>query len=429
LMKILLVNTSNNGGAAKACIRLHQGLLHEGIDSKLLLKEKATNTIPETYQIDLPGRSKKSVIQNKIRKYFPDTRTVRYKKQRQFIKSRSPLLEQFSYPYSDIDITQSKLYRESDIVHFHWVAHFLDFTSFFQNNTKPVVWTLHDANPFLGGEHYAERYLGINDKGYPIKRRYTNKEIQESQTISEMKGKTLENVNYIHIVCPSRWLKNESENSRLFSKYTHHNIPNGFPADIFKPLDKNFCREALGIPQDKYVILFVSESLTVFRKGYEFLKRSISNISKKYKDEVVLCAIGGNNETRSQNNFIELGTISDERLMAVAYAAADIFVIPSLEDNLPNTMIESLLCGTPVIGFPTGGIAETIVDSFNGFLCPEINVACLQQTIEKAILHNEHFNRKSIRDDAYKKYNLSIQARAYIPLYENILKTHKNKKP
>jgi len=420
-MKILLVNTLNTGGAAKACIRLHQGLLKKSIASKLLLKEKTSRDIPETYQFANPKKVKNNIIPNRIRKYLTDNRKPNNQKELEFIKSRSPLLEVFSYPFSKIDITENTLYKESDIVHLHWVANFLDYPSFFQKNKKPVVWTLHDANPFLGGEHYAERFCGIDDRGYPISRKYAKREMTESERLIKEKRDTLQSVTNLHVVCPSRWLQNESENSYLFHKFPHHNIPYGYPTEIFKPLDKKYSRYLLGIPNNKFVILFVSESLTNFRKGYVFLKRSIENLSPKYKDGVLLCAIGGNNSFNNVDHTLELGPINDDRLMAIAYSAADIFVIPSLEDNLPNTMIESLLCGTPVIGFPTGGIAETIIDSFNGFLCQEISVSCLQKMIEEAILKGTLFNRGSISEDASRKFNLLGQANKYISLYESII--------
>lgn len=423
-MKILSINTLSNGGAAKACIRLHQGLLQEGIDTKLLFKNKTVNNIPETYRIEYRKKTNwGTILRNKLRNYLPrpDKTPISRQEQKEFIQSRPSELEIFSYPFSDIDITSSKLYQEADIVNLHWVANFLDYPGFFLVNTKPVVWTLHDANPFLGGEHYAERFFGIDDRGYPVPRNYTKREVKESDKIIDLKRNVFQETCNIHIVAPSQWLKKESENSELFGKFPHHHIPYGFPTDVFKPLDRELCRDVLDIPKDKFVVLFVSESLSNFRKGYTFLKRSIDNLSDKYPEKLFLCAVGGHNRADKQNNILELGTISDERLMAVAYSAADVFVIPSLEDNLPNTMIESLLCGTPVIGFPTGGIAETVVNSFNGYLCPEISVSSLQETIEQHLLTHNEFDREAIRNEAVDKYSLARQAKKYISLYNSIL--------
>lgn len=426
-MNILLINTLNNGGAAKACIRLHQGLLNERIDSKLLFQKKDLDGIPETYQILLPQKKKKRTLSQKLRRYFKYTdKSNKISNDREeFIKSRSSNLEIFSYPFSDIDLTSDKLYQSADIVNLHWVSNFLDFPSFYLKNTKPVVWTLHDANPFMGGEHYAERIIGIDETGCPIPRQYSERETKESEKIIAIKSKALKEVTNLHIVCPSHWLRKESERSQLFHKFPHYTIPYGFPTDIFKPLDRGFCREVLNIPKDKFVLLFVSESVSKFRKGFEFLKRSVANISTIYSDEFYFCAIGADNQLDSGHNYLKLGVISDERLMAIAYSAADIFVIPSLEDNLPNTMIESLLCGTPVVGFPTGGISETIINSFNGYICPEISVTSLQQTIEKIFLNKDSFDRQAIHKDAAGKYNLTRQANEYIALFESILGFHR----
>jgi glycosyltransferase involved in cell wall biosynthesis len=109
--------------------------------------------------------------------------------------------------------------------------------------------------------------------------------------------------------------------------------------------------------------------------------------------------------------------------MAMAYAAADVFVIPSLEDNFPNTMIESLLCGTPVIGFPTGGITDAIQDGENGYLCRDISVQSLQSSIDKFLANPNNFDRKKTAKEAEAKYTLELQAKKYEQLYKTICPT------
>ena len=173
-MKILIINTYDRGGAANACLRLYQGLLDEGIDASLLLKKKQKN-LPNA-EILAPQKQKKSILQKlnaKLKTLMRELNLIKKEStspQLSFLKNRPQSLELFSFPDSNFDITDSPLYQEADIINLHWVAGFLDYKSFFEKNTKPVVWTLHDMNPFTGGEHYEENYSGIGIDGFPIEK-------------------------------------------------------------------------------------------------------------------------------------------------------------------------------------------------------------------------------------------------------------------
>ena len=422
-MKILHINTYDTGGAAKACLRLHQGLLEENIDSKALIKERS-NYLPLTFSFIPALANFKVKLKDKLIRIGKELKLLGLHSEQEkteiALKKVRKGLEMFIYPFAVTDITESPLYKEADIIHLHWVASFLDWQSFFAKNTKPVVWTLHDQNPFLGIEYYAERFLGIDDKGMPIERKYQKQELQEEKKMVDFKKNILKNIDNLTIIAPSKWLLDESKKSQVFEKYQHFHIPNGFPIEVFKPHNKDFCREILGLPQNKKVILFVADSVENNRKGFVFLKKALEKIKN---EEIVLCAIGSKTNIEQQNNLIELGKIQDERLMAMAYSAADVFVIPSLEDNLPNTMIESLLCGTPIIGFPVGGILDVLEDSENGYLCSEISVEALQKNIEKFLNNSHLFDRQRIAQKAQEEYALQVQAKKYVNLYHSILKT------
>lgn len=419
-MKIFLINTFDRGGAANACIRLHKGLINEGIDSKLLLRSITIPNIPEAYR--LPVIELEKNIKNKlINKSVNILKRLKLYKNRQeeFIKSRSKKLEWFSFPNSNYDITNHKLFEDADIINLHWVANFLDYTSFFKQNTKPVVWTLHDMNPFSGGVHYEEIFLGFDQFGFPIPRQVSDKEKMYSKKNIKIKKQALSKVSNLTIVTPSEWLAEEARRSDVFKDYPVFCIPNGLDADIYAPRDKNHSRELLNIPKNKKVILFVADSISNNRKGFIFLKKAFEQIADA---NVVLCAIGNKNSNLELlNNIIELGSIYDERQMSFAYSAADVFVIPSLMDNLPNTVSESLMCGTPIIGFPVGGIPNMIQDGINGFITDEISVNSLVKTLIRFLDQPDYFDRKKIRDNAMKKYNLKTQSNSYIQLFKDII--------
>jgi glycosyltransferase involved in cell wall biosynthesis len=430
-MKILLINTYDWGGAAKSCKRLHLGLELKDIDSKILLKIKQNNW-PKSSAFLHPSLklSTPQKVKYKLKRILKELNIYASKQQRDvgqdFLSNRDQGLELFSFPNSDVDITQSELYKKADIVNLHWVANFLDYQSFFRKNTKPVVWTLHDMNPFSGGEHYLEEYLGIDESGFPIRREWSKEEEKVERKIIEIKKQVMSYVDNLTIVAPSEWLADKARNSEVFKGKPVLCIHNGVNSKIYSPRDQGFSRDLLNIPKGKKIILFVADSISDNRKGFKYLKRAFQQLTNT---NIILCAIGKkNSELNSIDNIFELGPIYDDRLMSIAYSAADVFVIPSLMDNLPNTVLESLMCGTPVIGFPVGGIPEMIQDGENGFLTEEISVESLKSTLSKFLMTENNFDRRSIRENAVKKYDQLIQATNYIELFKNIFYKSKESK-
>ena len=416
-MRIVQVGTNLSGGAAKAMIRLNDGLLNLNLNSQII-----SNSTISKVEIKKDFRNK---LINKIKHaIFKNTSVLEEWElevfNNQIINSRPEGLEMTSLPLSSYDITQSKYYRMCDVVHLHWVADFLDWPTFFAKNRKPVVWTLHDKNPFSGIEHYDNGFSGIDKNGDLKIREKSNHEIELSEKWLNLKREVLKKRKCeIYVVSPSAWLLNESLNSELFSELSHTMIPNGLDETIFINHNKAESRRFFNMPDDQLVLLFVADNITNRRKGIDYLLKAIENLKNEAK--LMVYSIGNSNENNDKGGICGLGRIEDEATMAKAYSAADVFVIPSLEDNLPNTMLESLMCGTPVIGFPVGGIAETIEDGVNGYLCEEISVNALEKAINKYINNKNLFNPEQIALDARKEFSGDIQARAYWDLYKNIL--------
>ncbi|MDR2684231.1 MAG: glycosyltransferase [Prevotellaceae bacterium] len=426
-MKILHINTSDRGGAANACLRLHKGLLSAGVDSKVLVLYKSNNNIPQVFTFEALTIKEKSVsekIKGKIKYiliklYLYRNSPNKIKVQRQMLaQSRDYRLEMFSFPESDYDITDSQLFKDADIIHLHWVADFLDYQTFFAKCKKPVVWTFHDQNPMLGIEHYAEWYSAIDNDGFPVKRTISNIERTISDEKFQIKKEALSKFNNLNIVTVCHWMKSECEVSEIYNRFAIFMIHNGLNGNIFQPRNKVFARSLLDIPQDKNIILFVADNISNNRKGYEYLLRALRKINN---ENVMLCSMGSKNAEIINNKHItEFGNISDERLMSVIYSAADVFVIPSLMDNLPNTVLESLLCGTPVIGFPVGGIKDMVIDGQNGYLTNEISVSALAGTINKFLQNPKIFDTRQIRKDAVERFESSVQAKNVLNLYKKI---------
>lgn len=334
-------------------------------------------------------------------------------------------LDYYSHPVTSCDITTTDSYKKCDIINLHWVAGMLDYYSFFRKNTKPVVWTLHDMSPLLGGEHYAEWYSEINEAGEPGIRIYSKDELDLEYKLASFKRKILSNNPLLHFVCPSKWLFEEVVKSGICDSSRIFHIPYGINTEVFRPIDAENYRHSLGIEPEWKVVLFVADSLNNRRKGIVYLLRALQGI----ETEITLISVGsGEIEHEMPDNikYISLGRIEDESLMAKIYSAANLFVIPSLMDNLPNTVIESLCCGTPVVGFPVGGIND-MVNNTNGILAGNISVNALKTAIRMALDRDGFFDRKRIAADAHGKYNLNIQAEQYLKLFQRITHgTHAN---
>jgi glycosyltransferase involved in cell wall biosynthesis len=422
-MKILHICTYDRGGAAKACLRLHEGLLNADIDSKVLVKVKTQNSIPDVYIYDPDIVSFMSKFKRKFLRILKEFKLydIFNAQQQKFITSRRLLkMEMVSFPNSNIDITNNKWFKEADIIHLHWVANFMDYPSFFKKCTKPIVWTLHDMNPFLGGEHYDEKYLGINENGFPIPRKITTEEKQISKKITALKIASIANNQNLHIVTPSEWMKIECEKSAVLGRFHIDKILYGINSEIFQPRDKNYSRNLLGISNNKKVILFCADSISNTRKGYEYLLRALVKINI---ENIILCSIGNKSDTLlRKEDVMELGIIHDERLMSIIYSAADVFIIPSLMDNLPNTVIESLICGIPVISFPIGGLPDMIEHKKNGYIADEISVNALVLAINYFFEEGVEWSSEEIRKYSVAKFDLSVQANNMIKLYKSIYK-------
>lgn len=418
-MKILHINSYDNGGAALAAIRLHKALLSQDIYSSMLFIEKRNNTLPNSYAYINGSNAKPGFIFRqcaRVKRKLLSKFTKRYLNS-QKLRNKPEGFELFSFNQTDFDITTQKIYREADIIHLHWIAGFLDY-KFFSKNKKPVVWTLHDMNPFTGGCHYSsgcDKYL-TECKGCPqllgtndFNNSYYDQEYKKSFLLGQK----------IVITAPSEWLKQAAEKSRLFRIFKNIHIPYSLNLSIFKPQDKSFCRLSLNLPLDKKILLFVSADIENKRKGFDLLLKALSNL---VSNGVEICAVGERDLNISyQTNVNFLGRIFDERLMALAYSAADAFVLPSREDNLPNVMLESLACGTPVIAFPVGGILDVIKPGFNGILAETLTSDSLGNAISNFIEGIYIFNSNEISKNAKQMFSPKTQANRYMTLYQSML--------
>jgi glycosyltransferase involved in cell wall biosynthesis len=172
----------------------------------------------------------------------------------------------------------------------------------------------------------------------------------------------------LHFVTPSRWLAAEARRSPVCGAFEVSVIPNSLDLELYKPLDRAAVRAQLGLPQEAPIALFFAEALGKRRKGMGLLMQALEGL-RDLRDSLTLVSVGkAEVPVPAGLTCRRFGEIHDEALLARIYAAADMLLLPSMQDNLPNTMIEAMACGTPVIGFAIGGLPDLIRDRENGLL-------------------------------------------------------------
>lgn len=416
-MKFVLISTTDiNGGAALAAYRLHTGLRIFGHESIMFVYRKFSDD-PSIIVYKHPMHMLSRILSRNRRKMI-ERDFMRYK------KSRPSGLEIFSDDRSQFDESTVKQLPSCDLINLHWVAGFIDYASFFSaipKNTK-VIWTLHDMNPFTGGCHFDDGCGRFTEKCGSCPQLGSNDNGDLSRQIWKRKKKVFEKVlaRHLHIVTPSQWLSQEVKRSSLLRKFKISIIPNGIDTKQFSPLDKACARKVLGIPLNAKVVLFVAQSVTNRRKGFDLLAKALEI---KQSNDIFFLSIGnGFKQLNTNIPHLHLGPITIKQLLPTIYSAADIFVIPSTQDNLPNTVLESFSCGTPVISFDVGGIPEMVRPMKTGLLAPVGDVDSLSEAIKK-LLNNQRLRRhmaKNCRLIALKEYSLEIQASRYTKLYKSM---------
>ncbi len=396
-MKIVHVSSSDSGGAGIAALRLNRALNGIGVDSKLLCVHKFSGD-SNVVKYDIPFIDKvlqHSHIPFKQNRYLNDAES--YKNE----------YETVSFPNAIYDISKSPIIQEADIINLHWVGNILNYKKFFKNVKKPIVWTLHDMNPFLGLAHYMGDY----------KRVVSTRELEHN--LQNVKRNAISIHGNIHIVNLCDWMKGYSQASEIFKNCDHSVIANSVNTDVFTLRDKHVCREALGLPKKEKIILFCCQDLSNNRKGFDLLLNAIPNIGQ----DCMFAIIGKSDKVKFPDGirYKAFGTLKDELLMSMIYSAADGFVLSSREDNLPNTMLESLCCGTPVISFSNGGMRDIIVDGTSGILVETQSSEALAEGIIRFLHIMDTFNRKSISMTARNKFAPDMQAGQYLELYKRIL--------
>jgi len=412
-MRVLIVSTFEaKGGAAVAAKRLMHALRENGIDAKMLVRDKITSDSFVSTALTSHFRtffSKFAFIAERLQIFL----TNRFNRENLFAVSTASL---------GIHILDNPLVREADIIHLHWINQgFLSIneTEKLIKLGKPIIWTMHDMWPVTGICHYSRacnRYT--EDCGFcPFLQKPAKKDL--SYRILRKKKQYLQKSG-IHYVACSQWLRKQAERSTIITGNTITDIPNPIDTERFYPGDKQSARLALSLPQNKKLLLFGALVVSDKRKGLDYLIKA-THLLADLKEEVELVFCGEVKQEMSSTFGLKahsLGYISDPDLIVKMYQAADCFVIPSLEENLPNMIMESMACGIPCVGFQIGGIPEMIMHKQTGYLALNQSAEDLATGIRYILERSDDEQLRQLnRNFVLDNYSESVVADRYIQLY------------
>jgi glycosyltransferase involved in cell wall biosynthesis len=419
-MKIVHLSTyTAEGGAGIATLRIHKKLLEKGIHSDLLIYRSSDRSLPHVTEIkkDFIYRIKESLFY-RLDNFF-------------FRKKIKPGAQQFSFNrFQRVSVYDHPLIKQADIVCLYWVgANFLTPQEIRKIN-KPIIWRLSDKWAFTGGCHYSGGCTKYEDHCGNCPQLITNEEKDFTWFGLKRKSEAWKNKN-ITVVAPSRWIADAAGKSTILKNKSIVRVATGVDHNVFKPGDKIQAREALNIPASSKVILFgANNALNSTYKGGIFFRKMVERLADK---DYIFLLFGSDKNRHSDDvykNVRFLGVLREEHDLSCAYNAADIFICPSTEDNLPNTVLESMACGTPCIAFrDSGGVVDVIEHKVNGYLAEFKNVDDLINGI-LWICDANIDGKISIRarEKILKEFTLEKQADSFIELYQTILSAKSNYK-
>lgn len=420
-MKVLLINSSDaGGGAAAASVRLVNALNENGVYARLGVLNKKSSS---PYVFKLP--QKRKIIKNsKLEKILRILSDRIYNTILNCVFKTTNGIKHTTNFHSETDINWINN-SDFDIVNLHWISGVV-CNKDIAKIKKPIVWTMHDSWPCCGAEHHPNIIEGDTrwkEGYYRNNKPATTKGIDLCRKVWGQKKKYLSNKDIVFIA-PSRWEREVLKTSALFGHCKCEVIPNIIDHNVFHPKDKRLARRLLGIPTDKTVIGFGAAydiDNPKSMKGSYYLIEALQKLKNHGKYFLVIFGPASDSFTsRIQLPFFASGYISNPAILATIYSVCDVFVNPSLIENLPTTCLESISCGVPVVAFDVGGTSDVIVHKETGWLATPYKSEELAKGVgwcekNRAMLSKKCIKRKILDFD--EKFNV----KKYIDIFlENI---------
>jgi glycosyltransferase involved in cell wall biosynthesis len=414
-MKVLHLSSFDTvGGAARAAYRIHQSLQSAGINSQMLVQYKKGND------------STVSALENKVRSRFRSSMDALPLK-------LYPKREHWLSPQWFPDAIATRVKQiDPNIINLNWICNGYHRIETLTKFKKPIVWTLQDMWAFTGGCHYSYGCKRYQESCGDCPQLKSNKIEDLSNWVLQRKTRAWEDLN-LTIVAPSSWMAECARSSAVFKKYRIEVIPFGLDTSIFKPVEQEFARKQLNLPQDKQLVLFGAIDATGdVRKGFHLLQAALKKLSQTTPQNNIELVIFGSNKPEKTLDLgftaHYLGRIQDDILLRLVYSAADVMVAPSVEEAFGQTASESLACGTPAVVFEKTGLADIVVRNQDGYVASYCDTDDLARGIMWVLEDKERQQKLRFysRQKAEREFALEIQARRYLSLYKEILNSTKS---
>ncbi|MGH6925413.1 MAG: glycosyltransferase [Propylenella sp.] len=430
-MTVVHFNTADyQGGAGRAAHRLHNGLLQDGFSSFLLVRHQKRG-FPGVFRAiertDESGKSREGLIAAELEGV-----------QRKLINENKadPNGTIFSFPYPGLDMIDLPLVQNAGILHLHWVNSFLSPVTIARLGQRgtPLVWTIHDEWPYSGGCHYTAGCRKYIDQDCFLCPQLAKDEVGIPSAVLRDKLELWKDLD-LTIVAPSRWIGECARESRVFRGRRVEVIHNSVETEIFRPLDRELCRREFKIADSAIVLAFGAQSLSDRRKGsavlIEALRLAMKNrrlASRAAAGGLALLTFGRSNPEMATLGIdvVHAGEVDDDATLVRFLNCANAVVVPSLEDNYPNVMVEAMACGVPVIAFDAGGISDGVKDGERGvLLSPGGSARALADAISKLVLDPAEARRyesmgAAARNWIAETHGLSAHAQRVADLYREL---------
>ena len=409
-MRIIHVSLFDiSGGAARAAYRLHRGLLKTGVDSQMLVEYKGSDDSTVFAPVSLLRRAIFKLRQTLDK--FP-LRPYRGKMKTPFSLSW--------LPFSGIAGKINAL--NPDIVHLHWVCGGMMSVEEISEIKSPIVWSLHDMWAFTGGCHYSADCTGYKKTCGNCNVLGSDRSNDLSHKVILRKKKSFDAIKNLTVVGVSKWLAKCAQESTVFKNNKVISLPNPLDTKAFFPVDKDVAKKTLGISQEKKVVMFGSLGApSDARKGFKQLREALSKLKR---DDIEFAVFGSSEQNEAKDFRFKahyFGLLRDNVSLRVVYSAADVMVVPSLQEAFGQVASEAMSCGTPVVAFGATGLLDIIDHQVNGYLAVPFDPVSLADGINWILNHN---NPETLRQNARQKvldnFDSAVVVQKYKVLYEKL---------
>ncbi|NDV81631.1 glycosyltransferase family 4 protein [Bacteroides sp. 51] len=419
-MRVLLINTSERiGGAAIAASRLMESLKNNGIKAKLLVRDKQTEQI-SVVQLERSWRNIVNFVWERAIIWMANW----FKRNNLFA---------VDIANTGTNITSLPEFQQADIIHLHWINQGMlslkDIRKILQSG-KPVVWTMHDMWPCTGICHHARECTKYQNECHECPFLYKSGTKDLSYRTFRKKKKLYQTAPMTFVAC-SRWLEGLAKKSALLTGQTVTSIPNPINTNLFKPRSKEEARRKLNLPKEMPLILFGSVKIKDERKGIHYFIEACNLLAARcpeLKETLGIVAFGHKSaylENQIPFRVYALDYVSNEHDIVNIYNAVNLYATPSLEENLPNTIMEAMACGVPCVGFNVGGIPEMIDHLHNGYVAQYKSAEDFANGLHWTLIDSEYaiLSEQAVRK-VVSSYSERIIAKKYIDIYNKVTGTH-----